>query len=171
MTFQIGEKIVFPNHGVATIENISSRLFAGTQERFYLLRLACTSLTVMVPFSHAEDLRLRRVTRNGELAKVLEYLGEPRRRRNPHQDWKDRFRENTEKMQSGKLLEIAEVLKSLLVLQAHQPLSFREKKMLDRARHMLVTELSTSRGWLEADTVRILEQALNKVQLRLPEPM
>ncbi len=171
MTFQIGEKIIYPNHGVATIENISSRPFAGNLERFYLLRLAYSSLTVMVPFSHAGDLRLRRVTRNGELAKVLEYLGEPKRRRNTHQDWKDRFRENTFKMQSGSLLEIAEVLKSLLVLQLHQPLSFREKKMLDRSRHMLVTELSTSRGWAESDTVRILDQALDNAQLCLPEPM
>ncbi len=171
MTFQIGEKIIYPNHGVATIENISSRPFGGNVERFYLLRLVYASLTVMVPFSHADDLRLRRVTRNGELAKVLEYLSEPKRRRNSQQDWKDRFRDNTEKMKSGSLLEIAEVLKSLLVLQLHQPLSFREKKMLDRARHMLIAELSTSRGWAENDTVRILDQALSKAQLRLPEPM
>ena len=171
MTFQIGEKIVFPNHGVATIENISSRLFAGHLERFYLLRLVYASLTVMVPFSHAGELRLRRVTRNGELAKVLEFLGEPKRRRNTLPDWKDRFRENAAKMQSGSLLEIAEVLKSLLMLQLRQPLSFREKKMLDRARHMLVTELSTSRGWAEAGTVRILDEALNNALLRLPEPM
>jgi CarD family transcriptional regulator len=169
MTFQIGEKVVYPNHGVATVENISSRAFAGNFERFYLLRLAYTSLTVMVPFSHAEDLRLRRVTRNGELARVLEFLGETKRRR--HQDWKDRFRENTEKMKNGSLLEIAEVMKSLLISQTQKPLSFREKKMLDRARHMLVSELSTSRGWPESETIRILEQALNKAQLHLPEPM
>jgi len=171
MTFQIGEKVVYPNHGVATIENISSRAFAGNFERFYLLRLAFSSLTVMVPFSHADDLRLRRVTRNGELAKVLDFLGEAKRRRNSHQDWKDRFRENTEKMTSGSLFEIAEVLKSLLVLQVNQPLSFREKKMLDRARHMLITELSTSRGWTDEEAAQMLDQALNKVQLHLPEPM
>src|SRR6478752_7864898 len=93
MTFQVGEKIVYPNHGVATIENISSRAFAGNFERFYLLRLTYNSLTVMVPFSHVGDLGLRKVTRNGEMVRVLDYLGEGRRRRN--QDWKDRFRENT----------------------------------------------------------------------------
>src|SRR5580698_3536043 len=59
MTFQVGEKIVYPNHGVATIENISSRAFAGHYERFYLLRLVFSSLTVMVPFSHVGDLGLR----------------------------------------------------------------------------------------------------------------
>ena len=169
MTFQVGEKIVYPNHGVATIENISSRPFTGQSERFYLLRLNATSLTVLVPCSHAEDLRLRRVTRNGAMARVIDFLGEPRRAR--QQDWKDRFKENTDKMSSGGLLEVAEVLKTLLILQGGKPLSFREKKMLDRARHMLITELSTSRGWTESQAVECLEQALGKARLRLPEPM
>ena len=182
MTFQVGEKIVYPNHGVATIENISSRPFTGQAERFYLLRLNATSLTVMVPCSHADDLRLRRVTRNGAMVRVLDYLGEPHRAR--PQDWKDRFRENTDKMSSGGSLEVAEVLKSLIVLQqsaqpssqqgaqqSAKPLSFREKKMLDRARHMLITELSTSRGWTEPQAVQCLEQALAKARLRLPEAM
>jgi CarD family transcriptional regulator len=167
MTFQVGEKVVYPNHGVATIENISSRAFAGNFERFYLLRLTYNSLTVMVPFSHVGDLGLRKVTRNGEMVRVLDYLGEGRRRR--HQDWKDRFRENTEKMRNGSLLAIAEVLKGLLILQAAKPLSFREKKMLDRARHMLITELSTSRAWSEEEAARVLDQALSKAQLHLPE--
>ena len=78
MTFQVGEKIVYPNHGVATIENISSRAFAGHYERFYLLRLVFSSLTVMVPFSHVGDLGLRKVTRNGEVGRVISYLSEGR---------------------------------------------------------------------------------------------
>ena len=165
--FQVGEKVVYPNQGVATVENITSRVFAGQMERYYLLRLSSNSLTVMVPFSHAGQVGLRKVTRNGQLARVIDFLGESRRRRN--QDWKDRFKENSEKMQKGDLLEIAEVLKSLLVLQSEKPLSFREKKMLDRARHMLITELSTSRGWSEMEAARTLDQALAKVRLHLPE--
>ena len=169
MTFQVGEKIVYPNHGVATIENISSRAFAGNFERFYLLRLTYNSLTVMVPFSHAGNLGLRRVTRNGEFARVLEFLSEGRRR--CQLDWKDRFKENTEKMKVGSLLAVAEVLKSLLILQTGKPLSFREKKMLDRARHMLMTEFSTSRGLSEPQAAEMLDQALAKAQLRLPLPI
>jgi CarD family transcriptional regulator len=72
-------------------------------------------------------------------------------------------------MRNGSLLAIAEVLKGLLILQAAKPLSFREKKMLDRARHMLITELSTSRGWSEEEAARVLDQALSKAQLHLPE--
>lgn len=169
MTFQVGEKVVYPNHGVATIENISSRAFAGHFERFYLLRLTYNSLTVMVPLSHAGDLGLRRVTRNGEMARVVSFLSEGRCRR--HSDWKDRFKENTEKMANGSLLDVAEVMKSLLILQAQKPLSFREKKMLDRARHMLLTEYSTSRGLSEPDAAEMLERALSKAQLRMPQPI
>src|SRR5437016_7388554 len=169
MTLQVGEKVVYPNHGIATVENISSRSFAGQFERFYLLRLTFNSLTVMVPFSHAEELRLRRVTRNGELARVVSFLSEGRCRR--YHDWKDRFKDNTDKMRDGSLLAVAEVLKSLLELRADKVLSFREKKMLDRARHMLITELSTSRGMSESEAAEVLESALAKAQLHLPAPI
>jgi CarD family transcriptional regulator len=169
MTFQVGEKVVYPNHGVATIENISSRAFAGQFERFYLLRLTFNSLTVMVPFSHVDELRLRKVTRNVEVTRVMSFLSEGRCRR--FHDWKDRFKENTEKMRDGSLLAVAEVLKTLLILQADKPLSFREKKMLDRARHMLIMELSTTRGMDVKQAGELLEQALSKAQLHLPEPI
>jgi CarD family transcriptional regulator len=167
--FQIGEKIVYPNHGIGTIENISSRAFGAQFERFYLLRLTYNATTVMVPFSHVQEIGLRRVTRNGEVARVLEFLGEGTCKGSV--DWKDRFKENSDKMRMGSLLGIAEVLKTLLVLQAAKPLSFREKKMLDRARHMLVTELSISRGLQEADATDLLKKSLAKASLPLPAAM
>jgi len=74
MTFAVGEKVVYPNQGVGTIENISTRYFETRPEKFYLLRLVCSSMTVMVPFSHVEDLRLRKVTRNAEIARVVAFL-------------------------------------------------------------------------------------------------
>lgn len=164
--FQIGEKVVYPNHGVGTVENISTRLFGTQPERFYLLRLTYNSMTVMVPFSHVEEIGLRRVTRNGELVRVLSFLADGNCRRKC--DWKDRFKENSDKMRHGSLLEIAEVLKMLLMLQSEKPLSFREKKMLDRARHMLITELSISRGLAEFEAVDLLQKALSKASLSLP---
>lgn len=169
MTFQVGEQVVYPNHGVGTIENISSRAFGVQSEHFYLLRLFYNSLTVMVPFSHVEEVGLRKVTRNGEMAKMLSFLacGECK----SSSDWKDRFKVNSAKMQSGSLLEVAEVLKALSALQAHKPLSFREKKMLDRARTMLVAELASSRGVDETEAVHILSKALGKANLRFPEPL
>src|SRR5579883_2420038 len=106
MTFQVGEKVVYPNHGVATIENISARAFAGHYERFYLLRLTYNSLRVMVPFSHVEELGLRKVTRNGDTSRARGLL--PQGVRPKHTDSKDRFKETSEKMKQGSLLAVAE---------------------------------------------------------------
>lgn len=166
MTFQIGEKVVYPNHGVATIENISMRSFGTQCERFYLLRLSCNSLTVMVPFSHVGDVGLRKVTKNGEVGRVLTYLSSGRCKCSA--DWKNRFKENSEKMRGGSLLEIAEVFKMLVGLQMGKPLSFREKKMLDRARHMLLTEIQTSRALDEPGAIDLLQKSLAKSSLLMP---
>jgi len=81
---------------------------------------------------------------------------------------KDRFRENSDKMRAGSLLEIAEVLKGLLVLQVNKPLSFRERKMLDRARHMLITEIAMSRSIPAPEVAEMLHRALLKASLALP---
>ncbi len=166
MTFEIGEKVVYPNQGVGTIENISSRSFGTQFEKFYLLRLVYTSMTVMVPFSNVGNIGLRKITKNAEIARVLSFLSNGSYINCP--DWKCRFKQNTDKMQSGNLLQIAEVLKGLLVLNHEKTLSFREKKMLDRARHMLVSELSIARGLSECDAIGALRKALAKSSLALP---
>ena len=167
MTFQVGEKVVYPNHGVGTIENISTRSFGSQFERFYLLRLTYKSMTVMVPFSHVGDVGLRKVTKAGEIARVLLFLAAGTTKCNG--DWKNRFKENSEKMRVGGLLETAEVLKMLLILQADKPLSFREKKMLDRARYLLISELALAKNVDEAVMEDQLTKALAKSKLKLPE--
>ena len=166
MTFQVGEKVVYPNHGVGTIENISSRSFGTQQERFYLLRLSPNSMTVMVPFSHVGDVGLRKITKCSEISRVLNYLSAGR----PccAQDWKDRFKENSDKMRVGNLLDVAEVFKALLIIQLGKPLSFREKKMLERARSMLVLETSIAKSVTEADAISLIVRALDKCGLPMP---
>ena len=167
--FHIGDKVVYPNQGVGVIEQISSRTIGTTVEQFYLLKIKASSLKVMVPFQKVHSVGLRRVVKNGEIQKIIDYLTDGECSSNI--DWKDRFKENSDRMRTGSLLEVAGVLKSLLMLNQSKPLSFREKKMLDRARHMLITELSTSRGLSEASTVAMLDEALQRAQLRWPEPL
>ena len=167
MNFQIGDKVVYPNQGVGTIENISTRSFGSAFEKFYLLRLGCNSMTVLVPFSNAANIGLRRVTKDREISRILSFLSNGICLINP--DWKVRFKENTEKMQSGDLLKAAEVFKALLTLHVDKPLSFREKKMLDRARYLLVTELAMSRNVEEVEVEDILNKALSKSKLKFPE--
>jgi CarD family transcriptional regulator len=169
LTFQIGERVVYPNQGVGTIENISTRFFGSQAERYYLLRLSSNSMTIMVPFSHVGDVGLRKVTRASEIQKVLEYLATGKARKMA--DWKNRFKENSEKMRCGSTIEVAEVLKILLLQQKEKTLSFREKKMLDRARQMLISEVSSSRGIQVEQAMDVLDKALQKAGLNLPEAM
>jgi CarD family transcriptional regulator len=166
MTFVIGEKVVYPNQGIGTVENISSRAFGTQFEKFYLLKLVYSSMTVMVPFSNVTNIGLRKITKTNEVSRVLGFLASGRTE--SPTDWKYRFKENTDKMQGGSLLDVAEVLKSLLVLQEEKPLSFREKKMLDRSRHLLVSELAIAKGVREFEAEALIEKALNKAYLRMP---
>jgi CarD family transcriptional regulator len=165
--FHIGDKVVYPNHGVGTIEQISSRTFGDTVERFYLLKIKASSLKVMVPFHNVGTVGLRRVVKNGEIQKILDFLTDGECDNNS--DWKDRFKENSERMRTGSLLEVASVLKGLLTLSQSKPLSFREKKMLERARYLLVSELAMAKNCDDFQIEELLSRTLSKSKLRFPE--
>jgi CarD family transcriptional regulator, regulator of rRNA transcription len=165
--FHIGDKVVYPNHGVGVIEQISSRTNGETVENFYLLKINASSLKVMVPFHNVNNVGLRRVVKNGEILKIVEFLTDGECDNNA--DWKDRFKENSERMRSGSLLDVAAVLKGLLVLNQSKPLSFREKKMLERARYLLVSELAMAKSCEEPEVEEMLGKALSKSKLRFPE--
>ncbi len=166
MTFQIGEKVVYPNQGVGTVENIRAWALGNQFEKCYLLRMIYGSVTVTVPFSKAAHIGLRPITKKTEISRVLAYLGTGHCRADA--DWKARFKTNSEKMLSGSLLQAAEVLKSLLELQKAKPLSFREHKMLDRARHMLVTEISAAKRTDDGEACALLQRYLERAGLNLP---
>ena len=165
--FHIGDKVVYPNHGVGIIEQISSRTIGASVEKFYLLKIKASSLKVMIPFNNVNSVGLRRVVRNGEIQKILEYLADGECLSNA--DWKYRFKENSDRMRTGSLLEVASVLKSLLMLNQSKPLSFREKKMLERARYLLVSEMAMAKNCEENHIEDLLSKALAKCKLRFPE--
>ncbi len=166
-TFNIGDKVVYPNHGVGVIEQISSRTIGPQVEKFYLLKIKASSLKVMVPFHNVGVVGLRKVVRNGEVQKILDFLNDGKCEN--HADWKYRFKENSDKMRTGSLLDVAVVLKGLLVLAQSKALSFREKKMLERARYLLVSELAMSKNWEETEVEELLNKSLSKSKLRFPE--
>jgi len=166
-SFHIGDKVVYPNHGVGVIEQISSRMVGSTIERFYLLNIKASSLKVMVPCQNAGSVGLRKVVKNGEVQKVLDLLSVSQNGTNG--DWKDRFKENSDRMRTGSLLEVAGVLKNLIALHKAKPLSFREKKMLERARYLLVSELAMARNCEESKVEELLTAALAKCNLRFPD--
>jgi CarD family transcriptional regulator len=166
-TFHIGDKVVYPNQGVGTIEQISSRTIGSTVEQFYLLNIKASSLKVMVPFHNVDVVGLRRVVRNGEIQKIIDFMTDGECDNNA--DWKFRFKENSDRLRTGSLLEVASVLKGLLFLAQEKPLSFREKKMLARCRYLLVSELAMAKNCEESDIEELLSSALSKSKLRFPD--
>ncbi|HLP99973.1 MAG TPA: CarD family transcriptional regulator [Candidatus Limnocylindria bacterium] len=166
MDYKIGEKVVYPNHGVGIIEQINFGVLNGRTEKYYMLRILSSGLKVMVPQSNAPAVGLRPVIRPVETGKVLGFL--EKGKFNSHHDWKHRFKENSERMRTGSLIEVAAVLKSLVSLSRSKPLSFREKKMLERAKFLLVSELATARNTSSENMEGALVKSLAKAKLQMP---
>jgi CarD family transcriptional regulator len=165
--FHIGDKVVYPNHGVGVIEQISSRTIGTNVEQFYLLKIQANSLKVMVPFNNVGTVGLRRVVKNGDIQKILDFLTDGECDNNA--DWKYRFKENSDRMRTGSLFDVAAVLKGLLQVNQAKPLSFREKKMLERARYLLVSELAMAKNCADSQVESLLTETLAKCNLRFPE--
>ena len=164
LNFHIGEKVVYPTHGVGIIEQIHCWPSSGTSQKFYLLRIYSNSLRVMVPFSNAASVGLRRIVKSNDIDRILHYLADGECL--PEADWKCRFKENTERMRSGSLLQVAEVLKCLLRVCKAKELSFRERKMLDRARYLLTSELAVVMNLSHAAAEAQLTKALSEAELQ-----
>jgi len=167
MDYKIGDKVVYPNHGVGIIEQISYGILNGRTERYYMIRVVVSGLRVMVPQSNAATVGLRSVIRSTDTTKVLGFL--EKGKLNSHHDWKHRFKENSERMRTGSLLEVAVVLKSLVSLSRSKPLSFREKKMLERAKYLLVSEMATARNLTAENAEGLVVKSLAKAKLQFPQ--
>src|SRR2546421_3425906 len=121
-SFHIGDKVVYPNHGVGIIEQISSRTIGASVEKFYLLKIKASSLKEMVPFHNVASVGLRRGVRNGEIQKILDFLTEGECENNA--DWKYRFKENSERMRTRSLLAASAVLQGIFLLNTSKTFTF-----------------------------------------------
>ena len=140
MTFQIGDKVIYPNHGLGIVERIEEKTILGTTCGFYHLRIAANATTVLVPLANVDGVGLRRAIDDDEVDRLFKLLGDGKI--DAQQNWKGRFKDNSEKMRTGSIYDVADVLKSLSLLSKSKSLSFREKRMLDRARFLIITEVS-----------------------------
>ena len=162
--FSVGEKVVYPTHGVGIIEQIHCWPSSGSSQKFYLLRIYSNSLRVMVPFSNAASVGLRKIVKSNEIERILHYLADGDCM--PEADWKCRYKENSDRMRSGSLLQVAEVLKCLLRVSKSKELPFRERKMLDRARYLLTSELAVVKNLNPPAAETLLSNALSEAQLQ-----
>jgi CarD family transcriptional regulator len=155
--FKVGEKVVYPAHGVGVIESLQVRNVSGTQKKFYMLRIVDSEMTIMIPTENVQTVGLRRIIGKDMVSKVYKILRE-KKVEVDQQTWNRRYREYTEKIKTGSVLEIAKVLRDLFVLKADKELSFGERKMLDTARSLLIRELAVAKSAKEEKIEAELEK-------------
>lgn len=145
VAFKVGDKIVYPAHGVAEVDKVEKKTIGGCEQSFYVLRLLENGTRLMVPTSNQEQVGMRSIINEKEVDQVFEVL----RKREKITDgttWNRRQREYMEKIKTGSIFEVAKVLRDLYTLKGDKDLSFGERKMLDTARSLLMMEISIAKN-------------------------
>lgn len=140
--FAIGDSAVYPGHGVGVVVAIESKEIMGAKADFYIIEIQETGMRVMVPKRNAASVGLRPVITRDEAVDVITILKDRAAVKTDHQTWNRRYREYMEKIKTGSIYEIAEVLRDLYWIKTEKELSFGEKNMLDNARKLLIKELN-----------------------------
>ena len=139
-SFKIGDRVIYPNQGLGLVVDVQEQAYDGEKFKVYHLRLASSNTLVMVPMSSCEEIGIRKLISNGAVKEIFDFLkhGEVEVTMN----WKGRYKEHIGLMKSGTVLDMVAVLKSLYYLSLLKPLSFREKKMMEKARDLVVSEIA-----------------------------
>ena len=148
MGFNVGDKAVHPAHGVGEVTAIENKEIAGNRKSFYILKILDTGMKVMVPTDAAMRLGLREVISKKDAKKVVDILKSDEVAVTS-QPWNRRYREYMEMLKSGSPFEVAKVLRDLYRLKSDKELSFGERRLLDQARSLLITELALARNCKE----------------------
>ena len=156
--FRKGDTVVHPEHGAAVIEDLRERDFLGERKKYFVLRLAYGDLTLMVPVDSTQDVGLRNVVAKKEVNKVLDVLRQDESKM--ASNWSRRFKNNIEKLRSGDIYQVAEVVRNLAIRERAKGLSAGEKRMLTKARQILVSELTFAAGVKEEKAEAMLDEIL-----------
>ncbi|MGH3486531.1 MAG: CarD family transcriptional regulator [Actinopolymorphaceae bacterium] len=159
MTFKVGETVVYPHHGAAVIDDIEIRKVKGEDKSYLVLRIVAQSdLVVRVPADNVDLVGVRDVVGQEGLEKVFEVL------RAPHTEeptnWSRRYKANLEKLASGDVIKVAEVVRDLWRRERDRGLSAGEKRMLAKARQILVSELALAENTNEDKAETLLDEVL-----------
>jgi CarD family transcriptional regulator len=157
--FNIGDKVVYPMHGAGIVENIEEKEISGEKLRYYIIKLPMGDMKAMVPLDKACEIGLRQVVDESEVLKVLEVLKADTTKMSTN--WNHRYRENMDKIKSGSIYQIAEVVRNLAVRDHQKGLSTGEKKMYENARRILLSELVLAQNIDENQMVQILNDYLD----------
>jgi CarD family transcriptional regulator len=155
MTFQVGDKVVYPMHGAGTIEAIEEKEILGEKHRYYIMRMPIGDMKVMIPMNNVEEIGVRQIIDASEVERVYDVLqGE---RTKMAQNWNRRYRANMEKIRSGDVYEVAEVVRNLSIRDREKGLSTGERKMLDNAKQILISEMVLVQDTTEQEIQTFLE--------------
>jgi CarD family transcriptional regulator len=154
--FQVGDKAVYPAQGVAEVVDIEEKDIAGNRQRFYVLRILDTDRKIMVPVKNADAVGLRQVISEQEIQEIFDILRE-RTIAFDNQTWNHRYRGFMDKIKTGSIYDVAEVLRDLYRLKTDKQLSFGERRMLDTARTLIVKEIAIARDQTEEDVKNEIE--------------
>jgi CarD family transcriptional regulator len=156
--FKVGDKVVYPNHGIGVIEEIEKREIGAAGSEFLRLRIMANDSRVMVPRGNTDNVGLRPIVSKKEVDDVFDVLKDNSVK--VFDDWKGRFQENSDKMRTGSITEVAKVFKSLSHLALQKNLSYRERRMLDRARYLIVSEIAEVSKLTEAEAEVKVDRAV-----------
>ena len=156
--FNIGDKIVYPMHGAGTIDAIEEKNILGEKQNYYIIKMP-GEVKVMVPTDKAEEVGVRSVIGKEEAAKVMSVLGQNETEMS--QNWNKRYRDNMDKMKSGDIYEVADVVRNLSFKQKEKGLSTGEKKMLNNAKQILVSELVLAEHASQEEVEKLVENKIN----------
>lgn len=156
--FSKGDKVIYPHHGAAVIEELTTRELLGEKKKYFVLRLTHGDLTLMVPVDNTEEVGLRQVVSKREVKKVWEVLKEDESKMPAN--WSRRYKTNIEKIRSGDIFQVAEVVRNLSIRESEKGLSAGEKRMLAKARQILVSELTFAVGSTEEKASAMLDKVL-----------
>lgn len=156
--YKIGDKILYPMHGAGTIEKIESKKILGEVKDYYVLDISCGGMSLMLPVENCDRIGVRALATEEELSAALCILGQESTKMNVN--WSKRQRENTDKLKTGRIELTAEIVRNLTRIDRDRKLSAGEKKMLNNARHILVSEVMMIRGISETDALELIEGAI-----------
>ncbi|HOI94510.1 MAG TPA: CarD family transcriptional regulator [Syntrophobacter fumaroxidans] len=159
MMFKIGDLAVYPAHGVGKIESVETKSIGGKKQDFYIMRILDNDMKIMIPVPNAHTVGLRGLIGLEDISKVYDILQKREVSVNGG-TWNRRYREYMEKIKTGSIYELAEVLRDLTVLKGDKELSFGERKMLDTARTLLLKELSIVQDISEEDVDKGIREML-----------
>lgn len=153
--YNVGDNVVYPMHGAGVIVAIEEREVLGEKQKYYIMALPIGDMKVMIPMDSAESLGVREVIGDEEVARVYEILGQEKSAMSSN--WNRRYRANMEIIKSGDIFEVAEVVRNLTIRDNDKGLSTGEKKMLDTARQILVSELVIAQNSTEEEVMAKIE--------------